>query len=283
MLLSTLAGRFIRQAVFVLPFVALAIAVLTFLKWPYLWGFLNVIEILLYTINGLFAMVPIFGYFDLLMPDAWAGPMSYVLMALPVLAVVPIILTKRKAFEEDDPTIPEKLTKEQEEKRAWEIERRRAKQRKLRRESTSIVLPDDPIAAEQAQRTQLELQQQIKELEDDDEQLFDDIAIHKIEQFEEDLIEIEPGNLDSIREMKKRTMLQREETRVPMQIDKRVLAKRANLMYEMLDHVIDGVTFENLYTVLNGAVLAAGVAFGWYIGVLLSDSFDPWVSDVACG
>jgi hypothetical protein len=235
--------------------VSIGIAILTAKKQPYIWGFNNILEVILYALNGLFVTIPILGYFGILLPDSSAEPMSYVLIFLPFLALIPIICVRNKVFEDDDPTTLEKLTKEEEQRREGVIKRRKDKRQKERRLNKSS--DDDGKDAEQGE----------------EEMLFADITVHRIDQFKEDMVQIEPAVLDSIeatRLLARKKILGHTDLRTPMWIDKRVLAKRAALMYEMIDHVIDGVTFENLHTVLTVAVLGAGVAFGWFIGVLLA-------------
>jgi hypothetical protein len=262
MVLATVAGRFAGAAVFALPLLAFIAGIFTGVRRPYLWMFNNVVEVILYIVDGAFAVLPVLAEFGVFVPDDWAAPMSWGLLALPFVAMIPILCVNQQVFAQDDPTVLEKLSREEEQRRE-EIVRRRKEKRKKRRNRAKT-------SSDETKRT-AQAPNPAEQAAEQEEMLFSDITANGIEMFDEDRVELHPGLLDPIRELRKRALLGHQDLRNPMWIDKRLLAKKATMMYEMVDRVIDGVTFESLYKVLKWATLAAGVAFGWFVGVLLVD------------
>jgi len=87
----------------------------------------------------------------------------------------------------------------------------------------------------------------------------------------EDGVSIEPGQLNSIHDsmdsLKPNVVNPSEPTAiVPFEVNRKLLARRMEAMYQMLDVVIDGSTIDILTKVLNVVVLFGIAAFGWYVG-----------------
>lgn len=95
---------------------------------------------------------------------------------------------------------------------------------------------------------------------------------------QQDGVHIEPGDLDTINEALIaiiNSLDEDDEVNFELQdtgfdINRRVLARWMEKMYNLLDIVIDGSTIETLMSILNVAVMCASAAFGWYLSAILS-------------
>jgi hypothetical protein len=69
----------------------------------------------------------------------------------------------------------------------------------------------------------------------------------------------------------------------PIRFNGSILIRRFELMYKALDLVIDGATIDFFSSALNGGLLVAAGAFGWFVGALIAhDAVPHYLSDYKC-
>jgi hypothetical protein len=183
---------------------------------------------------------------------------SAILFVIPFASLALLFFFKQKVFEDDDPTVLEKLSKDEIERREKIIRARKAKVTQSMR-SFKNLQEDDPFQVDSSEKEEL---------------VFEDIEISKIERFAEDEVELEVWTMDTIAQSSR--LIEPEggkEAKGKCIVDKRLLASRVNEMYKMVDLVIDGATFEFLLNVLNKVAFVAAIAFGWFLGVQLAEDW----------
>lgn len=339
MVISTIAGRIWKWLLFALPIFYIIVFISTLCKKPYLYGFNNFLDSVLFFVNAVFSTFPLVALFGVYIPNAWSLPITIVLFIIPVLSIIFLLFFKKKTglFAENDPTLPVEFTEEEMEKREKkriQLLKKRERQKKAKRaaragkakakggkagkknekaktgkggkkgkkkhqkknttsdsgnkEVTSdgadpfvIIEGNNNVNPYATVETPLLTQDLNATIEPPRRVVPTKPYLDNKDRvvFPEDNVDIEPGMLDNIQDSlysyRKKYYVNPDEVvqTVAFTTNKIRLSEKMKKMYELLDIVIDGSTIELLTKILNYAVMAAGVAFGWYIGALLSHDF----------
>ena len=304
MVITTVAGRIWTPLIIVLPIWYFVVVIAYTCKLPYLYKTNNVLDIMLYTGNCMFSVIPVFASYGYQMKSSVFLPLSIILVAIPVVSLIVMICCKHRVYDVNDPTMSEKERKRQKTKKTKETKEekkaRKARQRKRsrRQRKTSIDdIQDDmddldvdverrasnasprrrsSMSPRRSSRARSPMSRKDREIADMEEAmaLTTRRKQHFIREMKEEvgddmgeMVAIEDGYMDTIEyaQAVERMGL----TKSPaFRVGQLLIMKRATHMYRTLDIVIDGSTIELLTETLKWAMLFAAVAFGWYIGGL---------------
>lgn len=142
MILSTIASRFFKYLSLSLSVMYLLIFITVVSIKPYLYLFNNLLDSILYFTQFIFSLNTSLAIFNINVPDLAATILSIVIIVVPVISMIFLLFFKRKSANfEDDPTYPQKLTKDEEEE--LNMKRQKAKDRLKSSQATSEDNDDD--------------------------------------------------------------------------------------------------------------------------------------------
>jgi hypothetical protein len=255
MVITTLAGRVWPTLIAVLPIWYLGYFILVARNMPFLFMLHNVLTLILYGLNTLFAVLPILAWRGIALPDKVLVPVGVALLVVPLIVVVVLLCCREPVFDSEDPTLARrKLRLGVKAPRAEGVDANfrtfRARKGKARRgikpgasaamgEGVTLLSPDE----EQAPHGQIGP---------------DDAGPDVV---------IRPGFLDPIAMLE--AAEEHQATRNPeFVVGSRRIEYRATEMYKTLDVIIDGATIGLLASVLHWAMLFGALGVGWYLGGL---------------
>ena len=301
MVITTVAGRIWTPIIICLPIWYFIVVVVYAVKMPYLYKTNNILDIMLYTGNCIFAVIPVFAKYGYQMNSNVFLPLSIILVVIPVISLIVMICCKHRVYDINDPTMSEKERKKQKTKKGKETkeqkEERKKRQRKLSRHQrkTSIDDIEDDMdeldvdvhrrASSPRRRSSMSPKKSArgkspsrKEREIADMEAAMNLTTRRRAHFIQEMkrevgddmgemVTIEDGYMDTIEYARACERLNLNKS-PGFRVGQMLIMKRATHMYRTLDVVIDGSTIELLTETLKWAMLFASVAFGWYIGGL---------------
>ena len=301
MLITTIASRLYRNLIIALPFWYFFVLILYVCKMPYLYFTNNVLEIILFSGNVMFSIVPVFSNFNYRMNDNVFLPLSAALIGIPIISIIVMICCKHPVFDVNDPSISYKERKKQ---HTWRKEGdkklSKAEKKEMRRrekeveafekelagledmldniERLNIEVQHGHGAGQKVRRCELRKNRGLREKRTNQADTLDAMqgSMTRKEQLYEEIyrdtggiegenVRIEEGYMDSIDHLWAAERGIRKKTPF-FNVGKHRLMVRVTKMYRIIDLVVDGATIELLTTSLSIAMLIGAVAFGWYIG-----------------
>ena len=303
MMITTIAGRVYPNLIIALPFWYFFVVLLYMCKMPYLYFTNNVLEVILFCGNTVFAVVPVFSNFGYSMNDNVFLPLSLALIGIPFLSILVMICCKHPVYEADDASISykdrkkqrtrhkkgqKKLTKaekKEQRRREKELEQYEKELASLETMLDNLEMLDIQVrhgadAARKVRRCELRKERGIREKRTNQadtleamqgsmtrrEELYEEIY-RDTGGVEGENVRVEEGYMDSIDHLRAVERGIRKKTAF-FNVGRHRLMVRATKMYKIIDIVIDGATIELLTTSLGIAMLMGAAAFGWYIGGL---------------
>jgi hypothetical protein len=290
-----------------LPLVYISYCILTAVRRPYNWIIMNLIDAVCFGANFGYSIIPIVGVGGYVVSPTITGPITITVAVLPVVLIALFFCCKKEKFLEDDPTIVRELDGDERERRLKIIQQKVKQKGELnvvlseaRRERDQLLkkmrmMENDDESNDYENQRIGELNEKINRLldrsvmmTDKDDWIYmfpeDDVAlipslIHSIKRKAEEEGEEEKENEEGGEEGMNQTLLGNE----TMIINQRKLSKTMQLMYEMLDCVLDGATIDIIVRVVNLALIVGLGTFGWLIGVLIAHDESENYGDVYCG
>lgn len=243
MVITSLAGRIKSQIIYALPILYLIVFIVYCVRRPYLYGFNNFLDALLYLVNAFFSFIPVLSEFGISIPQSIASPLSIVLLVIPFASIIICLFCRKDLFEKDDPTVVD-------EKAIEKLKKKHKNPNKLdekNEENRNIFACMSELSPEDRRAFSKEYKKDMK-------------FTRKI------YAEFNSEWLDSMKNLKSKNIHQRQ-----VRVNRDMLANRMNRMYQMIDVVIDGSTIEFLTKTLNIAVMFGAGAFGWYLGGIMAN------------
>ena len=303
MILATIASRFYKYLSLSLSVIYFVIFICVVIIKPYLYFVNNLLDSVLYFTQFLFSLNSSLAIFNVHVPLLVSSILSSIIVVVPFIAIIFLLFFRRRNADfENDPTYPQKLSKNEEEflnqkRRAAKEEYRKNRKEEEREnkieeenENDAFVIDDDD--GELNQNVGIDdINQPLLDKNENNDEDIDNKNYKKVVEnvvklvlldddenlclIPEDEYEVRPGELDSvsqsIEKLKKKKNKVEPEDAATYIVNKRVLANRMTSMYEMLDVVVDGSTIDLLTKVLNVAIVCGMAAFGWYIGIVYSN------------
>jgi len=309
MTITTLSARVNNKISFALIGWYSFVVVYYLLKRPYLYLFNNIVDPLLYTCNLIITLIPVFAALGKPIPQSYVPPISAVIIIAPFLSLIFLFFCRKGPTAEEDPTIePEQSDDDELEDQEIVKENRRSNNNQnIQRDNYRHHRRHHNHGHRRHGKSKRQYDYDDEEEDDEDEVDYRNDWGQPVE-FDENLYrtrcqfieqpDLEDENVDSLRiELTPPQLMSMSELEMfeirdslniasavekePFMVKRGALARRCTHMYDMLDVVIDGSTIEILTHTLSWVVIAAAIAFGWYLGA--SNAYLATAEDIFCG
>jgi hypothetical protein len=303
MFFITLAVRVLTYCIIGLPLVYLGFCIVTGRKKPYNFNGQNILDCLCFALNALYGTIPVLALANLQFPQTVMVPLTIAMAVLPFIVVVVVLCCSKPPFLEDDPTILPALDGDEAEARQAQIEEKKQERGSVERQ---LIMRQNRLKElkrrlERAKSREhkvghgtVDLELQIGEIEDEITRIEANplLAIGEDDWpyiFEQDNITVNVSSLSSILDCRIAEAAERKGESSPLleedrevSVNRRLLARKMEQMYQMLDLVLDGSTIETIVGAVNAAMWLGAIALGWFIGASMALDVPATYQDVPC-